>query len=104
MPLDTNPSPISENPKFQELVRKRTSFAWTLTILMLLVYQGFILLVAFAPKLLAQPLAPGLVATLGIPIGLAVIVFAFLITGIYVARANGSFDRLNRELIQEITK
>jgi uncharacterized membrane protein (DUF485 family) len=103
VPLDTSP-PISENPKFRELVRKRTRFAWLLTILMLLIYQGFILLVAFAPQLLAQPLAPGLVATLGIPIGIGVIVFAFLITGIYVGRANGTFDRLNRELIQEITK
>ena len=71
---------------------------------MLLVYQGFILLVAFAPGLLATPLAPGGVATVGIPIGLGVIVFAFLITGIYVARANGRYDRLNRELIQELTK
>ncbi|MFZ1109959.1 MAG: DUF485 domain-containing protein [Rhodomicrobium sp.] len=103
MPLDSSP-PIAENPKFQELVQKRTRFAWTLSILMLLVYQAFILLVAFAPGFLATPLVPGSVATIGIPIGIGVIVFAFLVTGIYVARANGTFDRLNRELIQEITK
>ncbi len=95
---------MAENPKFKELVRKRTSFAWTLSILMLLVYQSFILLVAFAPGFLATPLMPGSVMTIGIPIGISVIVFAFLITGVYVARANGAFDRLNRELIQEITK
>jgi uncharacterized membrane protein (DUF485 family) len=71
---------------------------------MLVVYQSFILLVAFDPKLLAEPLAPGLVATLGIPIGIGVIIFAFLITGIYVARANTTFDRLSNELKQEITK
>ncbi len=103
MPLDSHP-PISENPKFQQLVRGRSRFAWTLSILMLLVYQGFVLLVAFAPGFLAQPLVAGGVTTLGIPIGLGVIVFAFLITGIYVARANGRFDDLNRQLIQEITK
>jgi uncharacterized membrane protein (DUF485 family) len=95
---------ISENPKFQELVRSRSSFAWTLSIIMLLVYQGFVLLVAFAPSFLAQPLFPGSVATVGIPIGLGVIVFAFIVTGIYVARANSHYDRLTRELVQEITK
>ena len=103
MPLDTYP-PLPENPKFQELVRGRSRFAWTLAILMLLVYQGFILLVAFAPGFLATPLFQGSITTIGIPIGLFVIFFAFLITGIYVARANGRYDRLNRELIQEITK
>ncbi len=104
MPLDSNPPPISENPKFQELVRKRTSFAWALSILMLIVYQAFILLIAFDKGFLAKPLYEGGVATIGIPIGLGVIVFAFLITGVYVVRANSTFDRLNRELIQEITK
>jgi uncharacterized membrane protein (DUF485 family) len=95
---------ISENPKFKELVRSRSAFAWTLSILMLLVYEGFVLLVAFDKEFLAQPLFPGSVTTIGIPIGLGVIVFAFLVTGIYTARANGRFDDLNRELIKEITK
>ena len=95
---------IAENPKFQELVRSRSSFAWTLTILMLVVYQAFILLVAYAPSFLATPLYEGAVTTIGIPIGIGVIVFAFLITGIYVARSNSHYDPLNREVIQEITK
>ena len=103
MPLRSGP-PLADNPKFQELVRGRSRFAWTLTILMLLVYQAFILLVAFAPGFLATPLWSGSVATVGIPIGVGVIAFAFLITGIYVARANGRYDRLSRELIQELTK
>lgn len=95
---------ISENPKFHELVRGRSIFAWTLSILMLAVYQGFILLVAYDKEFLAQPLFPGSTTTVGIPIGLGVIVFAFLVTGIYVARANGRYDALTRELVQEITK
>jgi uncharacterized membrane protein (DUF485 family) len=94
---------ISENPKFQELVTSRSRFAWTLSILMLLVYQGFILLVAFFPKFLATPIGDSVI-TIGIPIGLGVIVFAFLVTGIYVARANSTYDELNKELIQEVTK
>jgi uncharacterized membrane protein (DUF485 family) len=95
---------IAENPKFKELVRSRSTFAWTLTIIMLVVYQAFILLVAYMPGFLAQPLWPGSVATVGIPIGLGVIVFAFIVTGIYVSRANSHYDELNRELIKEITK
>ncbi len=95
---------IAENPKFEELVRTRSRFAWSLSILMLLVYQGFILLVAFDPAFLAQRLFPDGVMTVGIPIGVGVIVFAFLLTGIYVVRANGRFDELNNELIKEITK
>ncbi len=95
---------IVENPKFHELVRSRTRFAWTLSIIMLLVYEGFILLVAFDKEFLAQPLFPGSVTTIGIPIGLGVIVFAFLVTGIYVLRANTRYDELTRELVKEITK
>ncbi|MGO9546684.1 MAG: DUF485 domain-containing protein [Rhodomicrobium sp.] len=95
---------ITQNPKFHELVRSRTSFAWTLSILMLAVYQGFVLLVAFDKEFLATPIFPGATTTIGIPIGLGVIVFAFLVTGIYVSRANGRYDELTHELVKEITK
>jgi uncharacterized membrane protein (DUF485 family) len=95
---------IAQNPKFKELVSSRSSFAWTLSIIMLAVYQGFILLVAYAKGFLATPLAAGVVTTIGIPIGLGVIITAFVLTGIYVARANGRYDELTRELTQEVTK
>ncbi|MGO9365296.1 MAG: DUF485 domain-containing protein [Rhodomicrobium sp.] len=95
---------IMENPKFKELVSSRSSFAWTLSFIMLGVYQGFILLIAFAPGFLAKPLYEGSVATIGIPIGLGVIVLAFILTGIYVVRANSHYDEMTRELIQEVTK
>lgn len=88
---------IRANPKFAALLRKRNSFAWTLTILMLLVYYGFIMLVAFAPAVVGQSVSG--VITLGFPLGVGVIVVAILLTGIYVARANGQFDRMTREII-----
>ena len=93
---------MSEHPKFQELVRRRSRFAWTLSWIMLLIYQGFILLVAFAKGFLATPIDG--VITIGIPIGLGVIVSAFLLTGIYVWVANSRFDEMTRELIKEVTK
>ncbi len=93
---------ILSNPKFQELVRTRSGFAWTLSAVMLAVYLGFILLVAFARDLMATKIGGG-VTSLGIVLGLVVIVSAFVLTGIYVQRANGRFDNLTRDLTREIT-
>lgn len=94
---------VKSDPQFAELVRKRSSFAWTLSVLMILIYFGFVLLVAFDKQLLAQSLAGG-VTTVGIPIGIGVIVSAFVLTGIYVARANSSFDEMTRQIIERVKK
>ena len=94
---------IQRNPKYQQLKRTRSRYGWTLAILMLVVYYGFIGLIAFDKEFLAKPMGAG-VTTIGIPIGMAVIVFSIVITGLYVRRANGEFDRLTREIIEEATK
>ncbi|MDO4724525.1 MAG: DUF485 domain-containing protein [Comamonadaceae bacterium] len=91
---------IENNPNYQLLRRKRNGFGWTLTILMLLVYYGYIGLIAFDKSFLAKPLGAG-VTTLGIPIGLGVIVFTIVITGIYVYRANTEFDALTHKVLEE---
>jgi len=93
---------ILRNPKFQELVRTRSGFAWTLSAVMLAIYLGFIFLVAFAKPLMAMKVGGG-VTSLGIVLGLVVIVSAFLLTGIYVRRANGRFDDLTRDLTKELS-
>ena len=90
---------IRNNPKFAELTSKRTAYGWKMSILMLLIYYGFILVVAFAPKMLGTPVFG--VITLGIPVGVFIIVVAFILTGIYVRRANSEFDELNRQIIEE---
>ena len=59
---------IEANPRYHELKRKRNAFGWTLAILMLIVYFGYIALIAFNKPFLAQPIGNG-VTTLGIPIG-----------------------------------
>ena len=94
---------IEANPKYHELRRKRNSFGWLLTILMMVVYYGYIALIAFNKPFLAQPIGAG-VTSLGIPIGLGVIVFTIVITGLYVRRANGEFDRLTAEILKEAAK
>ncbi len=93
---------IQSNPAYQELVRKRTSFGVTLSIIMLIIYFGFILLVAFDKPLLATPIAAGYVTTIGIPLGVFVIVSAFILTGIYVRRANSEFDALTRKIAEDL--
>ncbi len=94
---------IARNPKYQQLKATRNRLGWTLTILMLIVYYGYIGLIAFDKELLAKPLGAG-VTTLGIPIGLGVIVFTVLITGLYVRRANTEFDAMTREILKDATK
>jgi len=82
---------LAEDPHYQRLVRRRTAFGWTLTGLMLIVYFGFILLVAFAKPFMGSSLAGG-ATSVGIPLGLGVILFAIALTGLYVRRANRDFD------------
>ena len=94
---------ILKNPKYQELQTKRNSFGWLLAVLMLIVYYGYIALIAFNKPFLAQPLGAG-VTTIGIPIGMAVIVFTIVITGIYVRRANGEFDELTKQILKDAAK
>lgn len=94
---------IQRDPKYQQLTRTRNRFGWTLTVLMLIVYYGYIALIAFDKEFLAKPMGAG-VTTIGIPIGMAVIVFSIVITGLYVRRANSEFDALTREIIEEATQ
>ena len=94
---------ILRDPKYKELQAKRNRLGVILTILMLVVYYGYIALIAFDKEFLAQPIGAG-VTTLGIPIGFGIIIFTVLITGIYVRRANGEFDTLTKEILKDASK
>lgn len=93
---------IEDSAHFRELVEKRQRFATILSIIMLIVYVGFILLIAFAPGWLGTPLHEGTSVTRGIPIGIGVIVISFVLTGVYVWRANGEFDKLTKAMMREV--
>jgi len=94
---------IEANPKYHELRRKRNAFGWMLTICMMVVYYGYIALIAFNKPFLAQPIGAG-VTTLGVPIGMGVIVFTIVITAIYVRRANSEFDALTKDILKDSNK
>lgn len=95
---------IRRDPRFAELVSKRTSFAKTLSIIVLVLFYGFTMLVAFAPDLIGMRLFEGSNWTFGIVAGLFQFIFFWVLTFIYVRRANGEFDDINNEIVRDAWK
>lgn len=96
-------SKIQNHPKYRELCTKRNRLGLVLTVLMLIVYYGYVSLIAFNKAFLAQPIGDG-VTSVGIPIATAVIVFSVVVTGLYVRRANGEFDQLTQDILKDTAK
>jgi uncharacterized membrane protein (DUF485 family) len=92
---------LKHDPNYQQLVKSRSRFGWTLTALMMVVYYGYILLIAFDKEFLAKKTGDG-VMTWGMPIGLFVIVFTVLVTGVYVRRANSKYDALTQAIHDKV--
>ncbi len=92
------------NPKFQRLVARRTRFAWTLTFIVLGMFYGFVLVVAFKPAILGRPIVQGSMLTIGVAVELFMFIFFWVLTAVYVRRANGEFDELTQEIIKDAWK
>ena len=92
---------VKRNQTFHQLVARRSKLAWGLSSIIFIVYFSFILLIAFAPDMLGKPISPGSLITIGIPVGVFIIVMAFVLTGVYVWKANKDYDRINQEIIEE---
>lgn len=95
---------IRANPKFQAFISKRNKYSIMMTVLGALAYYGFILLVAFDKELLAAKIGAGAVTSVGIPLGVGVILFTIVLTWIYVNRANGEFDAESEAIVREAQK
>ena len=95
---------VTANPHYQELKSKRSRFAWTLTLIMLAVYYGYILLIAFDKEWLGTKLGADMTTSIGIPLGVGVIVITIILTNIYVRRANTEFDDMNAQIIKEASR
>ena len=94
---------IQRNPAYLQLRSKRNRLGGVLTLLMLIVYYGYVALIAFDKEFLAQTLGSG-VTTLGIPIALFVIVFTVVITLFYIRRANNEFDQMTQQILKDAQK
>lgn len=92
---------IQGDPNYQTLVRERSSFGWALAILMLVLYYGYIAVVAFAPGLIAMKVSGSI--TVGIILGAGLILLSIVLTGVYIARANSRYDELNRAIVASAT-
>lgn len=92
------------NPKFQDLVARRGRFAWTLAFVVLTMFYGFVMVVAFNPASLGQPVSEGSMLTVGVAVEFFMFVFFWVLTAVYVKRANSEFDALTQEIVKEAWK
>ena len=92
---------IQDNPAFRQLASERSHLGVGMSIVMATAYFAYILTIAFWPRLLGHPLWNGTVITSGVLIGLGLIALGFLLTALYVRRANSRFDRLNQLLLED---
>jgi uncharacterized membrane protein (DUF485 family) len=83
-------SELAESPEFKRLVSRRWTVSLSLLALLFVTYYGFILLISYAPELMKSRV--GQVTTLAIPLGIAVILIAFVLTAFYVGWANSTHD------------
>ena len=95
---------VKANPKYADLVSTRNTYGWIMTALMMIAYFGYILLIAFNKEWLGTKVGEGWTTSIGIPMGLGVIVFTIIITWIYVRRANSEFDDMKDEVVREAMK
>ena len=88
---ESQPASRLDDPQFRDLVRRKQKLSMTLTLVVFVVYFGYMGLMALAPETLAAPTGA---ATLGIPVGIGIIIFAWILTGVYVKWANGAYDAM----------
>ena len=83
---------ILNDPDFRKLSSSKDGISMTLVVLELIVYFGFIALVAFNKEFLSTKITSNM--TIGIPLGIGVILVSWVFTGVYVRWANNTYDRL----------
>ena len=93
---------IVANPKFQELVRKRSRVSWSMFFIVTTVYYLLMGTVAFYPAALRTQINPDSVVTIGWPLGAAVIVVSWLLTGLYIRKANTELEPLNEAILKDL--
>ncbi|WP_039913207.1 DUF485 domain-containing protein [Cellvibrio mixtus] len=91
---------IRQWPEYAALTRARKKIMWPLSIVIISAYFALILAIGFIPESLGSPIGTG-VTSLGIALGLGIILLCFIITGIYVYYANRVLEPLNQAIIKK---
>ncbi len=93
---------LLNDPEFKSLVSRKNTISWILTVLELVLYFGFIALIAYNKPFLAQKLTAGKATTIGIPIAVGTILLSWVFTGIYIYWANTKYDKMVKDLKDKI--
>ncbi len=93
---------LLNDPEFKSLVSRKNTISWILTILELVLYFGFIALIAFKKTYLAEKLSEGGATTIGVPIAVGTIVLSWVLTGIYIYWANSKYDAEVKKIKERI--
>lgn len=93
---------VSKNEKYQKLIRIKNRTSLIFFAITFVIYAGFILTLAFDPKLFGTPIADGMTTSLGIVLGTLVIISAFVLVALYVYISNKIFDPLLAEITEEL--
>jgi uncharacterized membrane protein (DUF485 family) len=91
---------ILNDNDFKTLRSQKNSISIILTVLELVLYFGFIALIAFNKEFLSQKLSGAI--TVGIPIAVGTIVLSWIFTGIYIRWANTKYDVMVKNLRDKI--
>ena len=102
MPTKSSHHQILQDPDFLKLVRQKNSVSVVLTIIQLVLYFGFIALIAYNKPFLGQKVSEGSAITIGIPIAVGVIVLSWILTGIYIWWANNKYDVMVKSIKDRI--
>src|SRR4030066_1675496 len=89
-----------EDESFKSLSSQKNTISIILTILELVLYFGFIALIAFNKPFLSQKLSGAI--TIGIPIAVGTIILSWIFTGIYIRWANNTYDVLVKKVKEKI--
>ena len=89
---------ILEDEDFKSLHSQKNTISVILTILELVLYFGFIALIAFNKPFLAQRMSPDGATTIGIPIAVGTIILSWVFTAVYIFWANSTYDTLVKKI------
>ncbi len=91
---------LLNSKEFKRLVKKRSIFCISGAIFIAIVYFGFMLFIAFNKKFMATTISDSL--TISIPIGIGIILLAWIMTGVYLYWANNTYDSEVKNLINKL--
>jgi uncharacterized membrane protein (DUF485 family) len=95
---------IRNNPKFIRLVKERGKFQWTLSAIVLIMFYGYFMVIAFAPKFLGGKIAEGSMWPIGYTVELFLFIFFWCTTLVYVLRSNSVYDEMAQDVVKEAQK